>query len=114
MIISGLPTRLEGGSCFAEGRVEVQHEGSWGTLCDDEFDMKDANVVCKSLGYGSAISATKQPYFGQGVDLGIVLDDMRCTGIENNLGYCAHNDFNDHNCDHSEDAGVICEPGILK
>ena len=103
---------MVGGSCPAEGRVEILYDGDWGTVCDDEWEISDADVVCKSLGYGPAISATQQAkYFGQGSDL-IMLDDVGCTGNENNLGYCNRNDYKDHNCDHSEDAGVICQ-GIV-
>ena len=47
--------------------------------------------------------------YGQGFDLPIVLDDVRCVGTENSLGECAHRTF--HNCGHSEDASVICQSG---
>lgn len=49
--ISGIPFRLVGGSSLNEGRLEVSLNEQWGTVCSDGFDMNDARVVCKSLGY---------------------------------------------------------------
>ena len=104
------------GSSTHEGRVEVKHNGEWGTICDDVWDIDDANVVCKSMGYLSAINSTTNAYFPKSTETRtIMLDDLQCTGGETNLAYCPHNGYKKHNCDpdHSEDAGVICDEGIM-
>ena len=47
--------RLQGGSNDLEGRVEVCNNGAWGTVCDDFWDINDANVVCRQLGHGTGM-----------------------------------------------------------
>ena len=44
--------RLRDGTAIGDGRVEVQHNGVWGTICADNFDSNDAKTVCRNLGYG--------------------------------------------------------------
>ena len=48
--INYIGIRLVGGSDPYNGRVEVFYYGQWYTVCDDQFDSKDAMVVCRMLG----------------------------------------------------------------
>ena len=100
--------RLIGGSGPHEGRVEVYYNGQWGTVCDDAFDINDANVVCRQLGYVGAIQYHGIAYFGRGSGE-IWLDNVACTGTEILLHYCHHNGVGIHNCGHNEDVGVVCQ-----
>ncbi|XP_071493771.1 scavenger receptor cysteine-rich domain-containing protein DMBT1-like [Diadema antillarum] len=107
--------RLVGGSNDREGRVEVYYQGAWGTICDDQWDSNDAEVVCRMLGYPAAERAIGQASFGQGEGR-IVLDNVQCQGSEERLVDCPHNGFFQHNCGHHEDAGVSCrdfKPTVL-
>ncbi|XP_066305086.1 macrophage scavenger receptor types I and II-like [Branchiostoma lanceolatum] len=101
--------RLVGGSSASEGRVEVFHNGQWGTVCNDHFDqnLDGANVVCRQLGFARATEVKLTAVFGEGSDP-IWLDDVICSGSETTIVNCNHLAWGEHNCSHHEDVGVVC------
>ena len=102
-----LGLRLVGGYWKGEGRVEILYNGVWGTVCDDSWDISDARVVCRELGYPDAVSAPHIAHFGQGSGP-IWLDNVFCSGNEKSIVDCGHNGWGVENCGHNEDASVIC------
>ena len=92
------------------GRVEVFYDGKWGTICDDAWDLNDAHVICRQLGFKQALQAYKSAYHGQGSGP-IWLDDLACSGSEKNLHDCRHRGWGKHDCTHGRDASVKCTYG---
>nr|XP_046186479.1 deleted in malignant brain tumors 1 protein-like [Oncorhynchus gorbuscha] len=105
--------RLVNGSDLCSGRVEVYQTGHWRTVCDDVWDLNDAAVVCRQLGCGRADSAPERAYFGQGSGP-IWQDDIGCSGTECSITQCPHTGGGTHNCNHGNDAGVICSGVVLQ
>ena len=89
-----------GGPCA--GRVEILDQGSWGTICDDGWDLDDAHVVSRQLGCGEALTAKRSAHFGAGPG------PIRPDGNESHVWRCPSRGWGRHDCRHKQDAGVIC------
>ncbi|WAR31476.1 LG3BP-like protein, partial [Mya arenaria] len=100
-----------------QGRVEVFYNGTWGTVCDDNWDANNNNaiVVCRQLGStapggATAVTINDPEYFGKGTGP-IWMDDVKCEATEPDLSSCPQKFLNTSDCEHSEDVGVICPTG---
>ncbi|XP_010129590.1 PREDICTED: soluble scavenger receptor cysteine-rich domain-containing protein SSC5D, partial [Buceros rhinoceros silvestris] len=102
-----VPLRLSDGPHRCAGRVEVFYENRWGTVCDDHWDLQDAGVVCRQLDCGTALSARRAGHVRPGTGP-IWMDDVNCTGTEVALSHCRTKGWGRNNCNHGEDAGVVC------
>ena len=97
-----------GGSSH-EGRVEVNHNGTWGTVCSYGWNIRNARVVCRQLGFKDAIASYQKnlPNYGKGQ---IWNDNYWCTGNESSLFSCPHGKEGGYKyCTHNFDVGVQCE-----
>ena len=94
---------------YCQCYVMKQKQGSWCCCCGwylFRWEDKDATVVCQQLGYSSG-EAVSMAHFGRGIGP-ILLDNVECNGDETRIADCSHNVWGESDCDHREDAGVIC------
>ncbi|KAL9960879.1 hypothetical protein ACROYT_G034385 [Oculina patagonica] len=95
---------LSGGKNYREGRLELFVRGQWGTVCNDSFDIKDAQVACRQLGFLGA-----KTFYTHGGGTGPTwLDEVDCKGTEKSLLACKHPGIGVENCDHRRDIGIEC------
>ena len=93
-----------------EGRVEVKHQGAWGTVNDYNWNMEEARVVCRQLRCGTAVDAPKGSKFGPGIGP-IWFHYIYCKGQESAITECSYPVVMDHHPEghsHNKDAGAVC------
>ena len=118
--------RLEGGPTALEGRLEVFHDGEWGTVCDDRQDNRNniaPALACRFVGYANGVLVARDDIVNMSVaptTQPIWLDDVRCflgsnhwTGeLPSKLHHCYHAGWGNHNCEHEEDVHLRCVEGL--
>ncbi|XP_072166897.1 CD5 antigen-like [Diadema setosum] len=102
---------LVGGHVSHEGRVEVYHSSQWATVCGDSWDLEDAHVVCRQLGFPEALATIPRVFFGEGNSSQTIVT-VSCSGYESGLLECSYSENTDIRCGHYEDAGVVCSDGV--
>ncbi|XP_039245698.1 scavenger receptor cysteine-rich domain-containing protein SCART1-like [Pipra filicauda] len=104
--------RLVGGGGRCAGRVEVNHDGEWGSVCAYDFDWEAlwATVVCRQLGCGRVASSSLYAPFGQGS--GRIWLQLYCRGTEEVLEECRNFGWGQHSCGHEWDMGVTCTEAV--
>jgi len=112
------------GNVSSQGRVEVFYNDTWGTVCGDNWDLKDAKVVCCQLGFKGALAAVVSFAFE---NKKMWLSNVRCVGNETSIAECGHSGWGkgkcDSRCEHRRrlrreghclnrmNAGVVCIRG---
>ena len=93
------------------GQVEVLYSGTWGTICDDYWNIDDARVICRQLGFTDAIAAPCcQTFKGKNKPSKFWLDDVSCHGNETDIGQCQHKPWGVNDCFPTSQASVVCKP----
>ncbi|XP_052429813.1 antigen WC1.1-like [Carassius gibelio] len=102
-----LPLRLTETDGRCSGRLEVYHNAVWGSVCDDHWDISDAQVVCRQLGCGAALRADGNSVFGAGEGV-VWMNKVECRGNEIHLWDCPLSLNNNTDCFRKKHAGLTC------
>ena len=102
------------------GFVQIHRNGRWGSFCDRGWGLAQGHVVCRELGYRRALYTTIGGLFEKQSDWPIWVEEAECTGNESSIFECdltfTRGNPQEHLCDHTHNAGVICEsnkePGL--
>ena len=101
---------------FSAGRLEIFINSTWGSICADNFNLTDANVACRQMGFAGAIltETSFHTRYGRGREGPIWLDEVNCNN-QNLLHIlsCSNAGIGEHDCDHYSDVAVECLPNPL-
>ena len=100
--------RLANGYSSSEGRVEIKIDGSWSTICDDNWGIESANAICNHLGYSGAVESYSYSYFGEGKGRIHILDNSCILSGNFTSGSCSLKSKVKRDCSHANDVGIIC------
>ena len=94
------------GLSSSEGRVQVYSGEAWAAVCQDAWDLNDAIVVCRELGFEQAIDVDE--FFGQVNGQEIIRSGLECVGNETTVSKCRHSGLGDGLCQDRKVAGLRC------
>ena len=113
MCLFTVPVRLAGvdGVNYA-GRVEAFYQGKWGKICRYEWDIDDVKVVCRQLGFQTAVAEFLRMDTKDEI-ISVAMSSVACTGQESVLASCKRRDGKQR-CWNNIGAQAICEPSKWK
>ena len=88
--------------------MEVYYNGTWGAVCGNGWDIMDAEVVCRELGFPGAAASHCCSHFGEGTGP-VWLDNVGCAQTHKRLAACDHRGWGVHSCSEGQNAGVVCQ-----
>uniref|UniRef100_A0A3P9LHV3 SRCR domain-containing protein n=1 Tax=Oryzias latipes TaxID=8090 RepID=A0A3P9LHV3_ORYLA len=97
---------LENGSSRCSGRLEVKSNNWWSSVCEDDFDLLDAEVVCRELGCG-APSVLQGALYGE-AEAPILSREFLCEGHESVLLDCGSSWRKTKACPPDKAVGLTC------
>ncbi len=99
--------RLTGGPSDREGLVEVYYNNTWGHICDENWDKKDADVFCRALGYTGSADSKSNAFYGNGNGV-FWLNNVQCAGDEDSIFSCAHDGLKKQGCPNGKVTKAVC------
>ena len=90
------------------GKVEVFYQGKWGKICRNEWDINDATVVCRQLGFQSALAEFIE-MDTKNETIPVAMSNVACTGQESFLASCKRLDGKRVKCVDNIGAQALCE-----
>merc|ERR1712035_204585 len=98
--------RLVSGTSRCSGRLEEKSNQQWSSVCEDDFDQQDAEVVCRELSCG-APSVLQGGLYGE-VEAPMWTKEFQCGGNESALLDCRSSDSARNTCSSGKTVGLTC------
>lgn len=104
------------GNVTFQGRVQMFHNGTWDEVCGNSWDLKDASVVCRQLGFPGALVAVRSSDFQRtdGKRGNLWIHNVHCIGNETALQECDHRRLRRSCYGTGNVASLVCITGTKK
>ncbi|KAL7372347.1 hypothetical protein ABVT39_014821 [Epinephelus coioides] len=102
--------RLVNGTGLCSGHLEVKSNQLWSSVCEDDFDQQDAEVVCRELGCG-APSVLQGALYGE-VEAPMWTKEFQCGGNESALLDCRSSGSDNNTCSSGKAVGLTCSDPV--